>query len=273
MRAHRHPWALRGLAVVGILTAPAAFAPGATSLPVPALLSQPGLYADIATQTVAEDHLPYAPQYPLWSDGATKRRWIYLPPGTAIDASDPDHWIFPIGTHLFKEFSLGTRVESRDPLCFDEWDEAYLQILASQIAMGIDRLQADEEDAPAALEALPAVPSRTSPHPPLQILYYRCDDCVFVDGEYLIRNVPARILWKVLTSHRDESRTEFTNRELRLDPSLGLPPIKDNLESRLILLRKRLAEKCPALKLVPVKRGRFALELDATFELTEKEHA
>jgi hypothetical protein len=50
----------------------------------------------------------------LWTDGATKRRWISLPPGTAIDASDPDAWVFPIGTRLWKEFSFnGQRVETR----------------------------------------------------------------------------------------------------------------------------------------------------------------
>jgi hypothetical protein len=27
----------------------------------------------------------------LWTDGAVKRRWISLPPGTAIDASDQTH--------------------------------------------------------------------------------------------------------------------------------------------------------------------------------------
>lgn len=57
--------------------------------------------------------LAFSPQYPLWSDGAAKRRWISLPPGTAIDASRPDAWEFPRGTRLWKEFSLDRPVETR----------------------------------------------------------------------------------------------------------------------------------------------------------------
>lgn len=156
-------------------------------------------------------------------------------------------------------------VESRDPLHFDEWDEAFLGIVGNQIAMGMDRMQAeDEQEEPQ--EALDRRPART-------LVYYRNDDCVFVDGEYLIRNVPGKILWKVLGLHRREGRTEFTNRELRLDPGLGLPPVKDNLESRLILLRRRLEEKCPEIRLVPVRRGRFKLELSCGVEMVEKETA
>jgi hypothetical protein len=58
--------------------------------------------------------LPFSPQYPLWTDGAAKSRWIWLPPGTAIDGSDPDAWNFPVGTKFWKEFSFeGRRVETR----------------------------------------------------------------------------------------------------------------------------------------------------------------
>jgi hypothetical protein len=66
---------------------------------------------------------PFAPRFELWSDGAEKRRWIYLPPGTQIDSSDPDAWIFPPGTKLWKEFTRdGVRVETR--LLFKHGSEA-----------------------------------------------------------------------------------------------------------------------------------------------------
>jgi hypothetical protein len=160
-------------------------------------------------------------------------------------------------------------VESRDPLCFDDWDEPFFGIVGNQIAVAIDRMrgQEDEEPAPAAAGRRPAQGAARR----RAFRYYRNDDCVFVDGEYLVRNVSGKILWKVLGLHRKEGRTEFTNRELRLDPGLGLPPVKDNLESRLILLRKRLQEKCPDVRLVPVRRGRFALELDCAVDLSEQD--
>jgi predicted pyridoxine 5'-phosphate oxidase superfamily flavin-nucleotide-binding protein len=162
-------------------------------------------------------------------------------------------------------------VESRNALQFDEWDEAFLQIVANQIAAGIDRMQQDDDGEGNASTAAPPAPSRAPARRARNFVLYRNDDCVFVDGEYLIRNVPALILWKLLCAHRDSGRTEFSNRELRLDPSLGLPALKDNLESRLILLRRRLQEKCPEVQLVPVRRGRFALQLAADLQLLERD--
>jgi len=80
----------------------------------PHSLRDTGLYADFASHAVEPEILSYAPQYGLWSDGAAKRRWIYLPPGAAIDATDPDVWLFPAGAKIWKEFSFhGRRVETR----------------------------------------------------------------------------------------------------------------------------------------------------------------
>jgi hypothetical protein len=80
----------------------------------PALLSQTGLYANILTRTVASHVRPFAPQYPLWSDGSVKTRWAYIPACTQIDTSDMDNWSFPVGTRLWKEFVVaGKLVETR----------------------------------------------------------------------------------------------------------------------------------------------------------------
>ncbi len=82
------------------------------SVPPPSLRAT-GLYVDWETKTIAPANRPFTPQYPLWSDGARKRRWIYLPAGSAIDATQPDAWQFPVGTRLWKEFTFSRRTETR----------------------------------------------------------------------------------------------------------------------------------------------------------------
>lgn len=160
-------------------------------------------------------------------------------------------------------------VESRDPLGFDDWHEAFLNIVGNQAAIAIERMVEREDDD--VTEVVPVRPPVVETRRSHAFRFYKGDDCIFVDGEYLIRNVPGRILWKVLRAFVDEGRTEFTNRELRLDPWLGLPAVKDNLESRLILLRKRLEQKCPDLRLASSSRGHFRLEMDCTMTLEERE--
>lgn len=73
----------------------------------PQRLSQTGLY-DQRGQVDSRNQY-FSPQYPLWTDGAAKSRWIYLPEGTQIDISNIDIWKFPVGTKLWKEFSFGGR--------------------------------------------------------------------------------------------------------------------------------------------------------------------
>ena len=79
----------------------------------PQRLSDTGLYTGDIT-TIDPRNRPFSPQYPLWTDGAAKRRWVYLPTGTTIDVADPRNWVFPVGTRFWKEFSFnGRKVETR----------------------------------------------------------------------------------------------------------------------------------------------------------------
>jgi hypothetical protein len=79
----------------------------------PQRLSETGLYAG-GVETIDPRNRSFSPQYPLWSDGAIKRRWVFLPPGTTIDTSDPRNWVYPVGTRFWKEFAFGGRkVETR----------------------------------------------------------------------------------------------------------------------------------------------------------------
>ncbi|MCL4227668.1 MAG: hypothetical protein KJZ91_24650 [Myxococcales bacterium] len=102
-----------GLVASGQACAPTAGADHADVAPLPVRLADTGLHAAGAVDVLAAGVRPFSPQYPLWTDGATKRRWIYLPPGAAIDATDPDAWVFPVGTRLWKEFAFDRPVETR----------------------------------------------------------------------------------------------------------------------------------------------------------------
>jgi hypothetical protein len=160
-------------------------------------------------------------------------------------------------------------LESEMPYRFHEEDKAAIELLGSYIALAIQNVQIFERHSEAAPEPAAERPHRHAPaNGRREVSFYEADECILIDGEYLIRSLPARILWKLLTITTQTGRNEFTNRELRLDKSLNLPEWKDNLESRLLLLRRRLQEKCPDdIRLVPLARGRFGLELGCELAL------
>jgi hypothetical protein len=94
-----------------------------------------------------------------------------------------------------------------------------------------------------------------------RVKYFESDGSIFLDEEYLIKGVAGRILWRVLSNYSKDKRDEFSSKEIRLDPEVGLPALKDNLEARLIALRKRLLERTGALHIEKTGRGRFRLEV------------
>ncbi len=153
-------------------------------------------------------------------------------------------------------------LQSEKPGAFQSADECVVGILANQVGMALVALRKADAEAETArpAEALP-----------VQVKHYQEDDSIFLDNEYLIKGVAGGILWRLLRNYEEQGRVEFSNREIRLDQTLDLPDIKDNLEARLILLRKRLAERCDYLCIEKTARGRFRLQVDRPLNLVQVE--
>jgi hypothetical protein len=122
MRAN---WLIAGV-IVAFMGATGYSRTGTLAPVAPRLLSQTGLYSGEGTRVYLAEapkgrrlvvdvrNRPFAPQYPLWSDGAGKRRWVRLPAGSRIDVANVGRWTFPVGTRFWKEFEFdGRKVETR----------------------------------------------------------------------------------------------------------------------------------------------------------------
>ncbi len=101
----------------------------------------------------------------------------------------------------------------------------------------------------------------------MRLRFYPRDGSIFIDNDYLIRGVPGRLLRHFIEGYVRQGRRDFLNREIRRDRSLQLPDFKDNLETRLILLRRRLEEKGGPIRLSRPDRGQVRLEIDGAAAL------
>ncbi|MEY2397590.1 MAG: hypothetical protein QOJ00_764 [Actinomycetota bacterium] len=152
-------------------------------------------------------------------------------------------------------------VESDEHGAFTSDDEHLVTTVAHLIGNAIDL---DRVEGPITAEPPP-------PEPPTDRLsivrFFTSDGSTFVNGDYLVKGVPGRILWRLLGDFVNERRTDFTNREVRLDPNLDLPAFRDNLESRLTLLKRRLDEREAPMRIHKTGRGRFRLHIDGELRL------
>ncbi|MBS0374546.1 MAG: GAF domain-containing protein [Proteobacteria bacterium] len=158
-------------------------------------------------------------------------------------------------------------VESPEEQRFRYDDEDALVTIAAQFGVAIRLLQQAEEREEVASAGVPSRPRESGA--PASVRHYRENDSVFVGDDYLIKGVAGAILWKLLRDYAASGRTEFTNRELRLDPAIRLPELSENLEARLILLQRRLVERCAFVRLDRSERGRVRLVVTRPLQLTE----
>ena len=158
-------------------------------------------------------------------------------------------------------------VESPQDMRFNYDEEDALVALAAQLGTAIHALQQaaeTHEPSPPPVPAGTTVSGKTA-----TVRHYKADDSIFIDDDYLIKGVAGAIFWKLLRDYNGDRRTDFTNKELRLDSTLGLPDITDNLEARLILLQRRLFERRAPQLIEKTGRGRFRLEVSRPFTLVE----
>jgi putative methionine-R-sulfoxide reductase with GAF domain len=157
-------------------------------------------------------------------------------------------------------------VESPADLRFGYDDEDALVAFAAQLGAGIHVLQVMEgqdETPPAASGRLPVAGA------PVVIRRYVANDSIFLGEDYLIKGVAGAIFWKLVRDYVSHQRVDFTNRELRLDPTIRLPDISDNLEARLVLLQRRLDERAASVRIEKTGRGRFRLSVQRPVKLVE----
>lgn len=158
-------------------------------------------------------------------------------------------------------------VESEQDMHFTYDHEDALVAFAHLVAATMRSLGDAAAEAPAEPRAEPECPEAGRPQEPLQVRYHAASQSVFCNQHYVIKGVAGTILWRLLNEHAATGRTEFSNREIRLDPAIKLPDVVDNLEARLILLRRRLDEQNLGIALHKCGRGRLRLQVCSTLEL------
>lgn len=158
-------------------------------------------------------------------------------------------------------------VDSPDEVAFTDADEALLAVVASMVGSIIEIERSRSGVAENLSSSQPKSAPSPASTPTARVRYYPVDGSTFIDGEYLIKGVAGRLLWSLLLQYDSEGRVEFTNREVRLDPSLELPEFRDNFESRLVLLKRRLDEREAPIRVEKTGRGRFRLGIDGALSL------
>jgi len=158
-------------------------------------------------------------------------------------------------------------LESTRTMRFRHEDEAAVQVVARQLALMVGALAAPDDEGPRAA-ARAGAPARGRT---VRFRHHADDDSVFIDDRYVIKGLSGRILARLVRIFVNDGRTDFSNKELRTDPTLKLSTLRDNLETRLLLLRRRLDDRAAPIRLLRTGRGQLRLQVEGIVAVTTVE--
>jgi uncharacterized repeat protein (TIGR03806 family) len=186
---------------------------------LPQKLSETGAFADVRNLKTVEGAIPYELAVSFWSDGASKRRWISVPPGK-INFSPTNEWSFPAGTVFIKNFELP--VDDTNPQIKRRLETRLLVCDSLGGVYGLTyKWRADESDADLLGNNLTeAIPIKTATGVRTQLWYYPSRaDCL------VCHNANAGGVMGVKTRQINRSTTYptgITDNQLRAWNHLGL---------------------------------------------------
>lgn len=102
------------------------------------------------------------------------------------------------------------------------------------------------------------------------ITYFNNEQSISINGNHLVKFVPAKILRKMIVTYLNEGRTLFEHREFIRDEQIIFDSINPNLNIRLQRLEKVLKENFPEISISREERGKIRLHVDCKASYCEQ---
>jgi hypothetical protein len=100
----------------------------------PARLSDTHLFRNLTTLRPATGLVPYSIRSPLWSDGASKKRWVHVPAGQTATMAADGTVTLPKGSILVKQFDLP---DDAQPLARSKRLETRIMVVGQDTTYGL----------------------------------------------------------------------------------------------------------------------------------------